>query len=101
MIGGPWEGRNVVYRAYRADGALLYIGCTSRMRQRWAEHRGGRSNPQAVWFADAARWVIRIFPDSDSAHIAEAKAIESELPIHNKYRGRRLWLLNDDPAGVA
>jgi predicted GIY-YIG superfamily endonuclease len=91
----PWDARFVVYRVYAEDGGLLYVGCTKRMQQRWAEHRGSRSNAAAPWFTAAHRWVIRIFPDSDSAHIAEATAIENERPIYNKYRGRRLWLLND------
>lgn len=79
-----WPGANgyrlrphCVYRAYDADGALLYVGCTLNFDQRRRQHR---SKP---WFDAAVRWETEWHPDFQTGRAVEREAIRTEGPIHN------------------
>ena len=71
----------VVYRAFDADGALLYVGCSGDVHKRIADHR-----KWAEWRHDAVRWTYQLYPDERSALAAEAAAITAEDPIYNRWR---------------
>lgn len=73
-----------VYRCYDKDGDLIYIGCTSNVGRRIAQHRKGR--------AVASRWLSVSmtrhetegpYPSRADALGAERKAIHAEQPLFN------------------
>lgn len=72
-----------LYRHFDAAGILLYVGISVRPAQRQTQHR--RRSP---WFATIARTEIEWLPGLDEAITAEAKAIRSENPRHNKVKPR-------------
>lgn len=67
-----------LYRFYDADGALLYVGITSRGPYRWQEHEAHRA-----WWALVASSRVEHFEDRDEAASAERAAIRAEKPLHN------------------
>jgi predicted GIY-YIG superfamily endonuclease len=67
-----------LYRFYDADGALLYVGITSRGPNRWQEHEAHRA-----WWALVASSRVEHFDDRDAAAAAERAAIRAEKPPHN------------------
>jgi len=71
-------GAVTLYRAWDVDDGLLYIGQTSNLKKRQAEHR--RSSE---WFARAVRWTTEEYPDREAALVAEAAAIAAERPEFN------------------
>lgn len=68
-----------VYRAYDADGQLLYVGCCYRFHLRKTHHRH-----HALWGRNAARWTEKRYPSRREAEKAELAAIRSEKPLHNR-----------------
>lgn len=74
-----------VYRAYAADGSLLYIGQSSNPDRRIATHRS--SSP---WASLAVRWDVTDPMPRDTALDEEAVAIYLEQPRHNVANKRQL-----------
>lgn len=68
----------VVYRFYRTDGSLLYIGSTADWYQRMGQHETGRP-----WWGECARIELEHHETIDAARAAEAEAIRREVPEHN------------------
>ena len=73
----------VVYRVHDATGRLIYIGATSNLDQRLANHRS-----QAWWWKLAHRITHEAHSDMEAAHDAEWAAIADENPAFNLARGR-------------
>ena len=73
----------IVYRAYNADGILLYIGDTTRHFEcRLPEHVRDKS-----WIAiepGPILWTTTYFPSFDAMHRAQNAAIKFEHPKYNK-----------------
>lgn len=67
----------VVYRLLAADGAVLYVGCSSRFTRRLADHR------KKAWFSEVASWTTETFPDRETARAAERELIALLSPPHN------------------
>lgn len=80
------ERTHFVYRAYDADGQLLYIGCTKSPQKRMAQHKYDRR-----WFADATRFRLSgPYPEA-RAFLLEAEAIKAERPLHNYMHLKQSW----------
>jgi hypothetical protein len=67
-----------VYRAFDADGELLYVGCTDNAEKRLKAHAKGSD-----WYPDAARWTFEEHATRAAGLAAEAAAIRAELPHCN------------------
>ena len=74
--------RPYVYRAYNADGDLLYIGSTICLEMRLTHHAG-----HTRWWFQAKRWTFERHATEADARAAELAAIGSEMPRWN-IRGR-------------
>lgn len=90
MKWGSSQGRKpaVVYRLFDADGALLYVGCTTDLRRRMMNHRCDRS-----WFSEVVELHTEPYPSRSEALRGERAAIDSEHPRHNVHpleQGRRI-----------
>ncbi len=68
----------VVYACRNADREIIYIGCTTRIAKRLADHR--RSTP---WWHEVADVETFDMPDLATARQREADAIASVRPDHN------------------
>lgn len=81
---------HIVYRAFDADGRLLYIGCTSNLHLRMRSH-----SSQSGWFSAMARLEIEEHVNRLRAEQAERRAIATEEPLFNKIhrttRSRAIW----------
>jgi len=73
-----------VYRAFDADGALLYVGCSSSLKKRFGQHRSA----SAPWLEALARVDFIEFATREAALAVEASAIREERPAFNRRRGR-------------
>jgi predicted GIY-YIG superfamily endonuclease len=73
-----------VYRAFDADGRLLYVGCTKAPQRRHAAHRN--SSP---WFQYAEHFTMAGPYAKAEALRREDAAIESENPWFNATRADR------------
>lgn len=78
MTAGTTE-RGYVYRFFDVDGELLYVGITRDISQRFAAHRR-----DAEWWADIANVTVEVTAGRAEAEYAEAVAILSERPAHNR-----------------
>lgn len=67
-----------LYRHYSVDGALLYVGISTRLMTRTKCHVD-----DAVWMPETASIHIEWFSSVDDARAAEKKAIKAERPVHN------------------
>lgn len=67
-----------VYRAFAADGALLYVGTTKSFDVRRKQHL-----KSARWFSEVARWQVRWFYDWRTAEAVETAVIATEHPRWN------------------
>ena len=67
-----------LYRAYDADGLLLYVGISNDFGKRKEQH--SRWSP---WFAVAARWSVEKYATRAEVEAAERVAIEEEDPAYN------------------
>ena len=70
---------HAIYRFFRDDGALLYVGLSLRPMTRLEVHACTKS-----WYREITRMEIRWFPDYLTAARAEQSAINDEAPLHNK-----------------
>jgi predicted GIY-YIG superfamily endonuclease len=76
-----------VYRAWDADGDLLYVGVTDNVHQRLAGHQRGRSE----WLRHAVRVTWAQYVQRADAELVEAHLIRSLQPKYNRAEnGRRL-----------
>lgn len=73
---------HVVYRAFDAEGSLLYVGCTSSLTKRSDQHARG-----SAWWPYMARIEHRAYATYAQARFAETLAIRTESPLFN-LRGR-------------
>lgn len=73
------DGLQFVYRLKDKDGVLLYIGVTGNVAKRKIQH--ARVQP---WWGDVASTVVQCFDSREAAEAAEAAAIVSENPVHNR-----------------
>jgi hypothetical protein len=78
-----FPAKPVVYRAFDADGALLYIGSTGDLGARLYGHRCS-----SAWWPKHTALTFDEYPTLNAARAAEAEAIATEYPEHNKI-GRR------------
>lgn len=72
------NGPTAVYRAYNAEGRLLYVGMSRNSDLRMYQHGRG-----SYWHADMADVDIRWYPDRATARAAELDAIVTEWPLWN------------------
>jgi predicted GIY-YIG superfamily endonuclease len=92
-----------VYRAFNADGELLYVGCTKRPGLRWAEHKSMR--PRMV--AEAVRFRVQGPYLREVALQIERVAIRTEEPLYGwtptknaEKRARDRWITKQSDALV-
>jgi predicted GIY-YIG superfamily endonuclease len=73
-----------VYRCFDAHDRLLYIGCTSNVRKRIAEHRRGE-RAASRWLAVfmVRHEIAGPYPGRDAARAVEAEAINFNQPLFN------------------
>ncbi len=72
------DHRTALYRLYAGGGALLYVGITVNVEQRWTEHE--RAKP---WWPQVTEKRVEWFENRPAALAAELQAIKTEHPIHN------------------
>ncbi len=70
--------RHFVYRAFDADGRALYVGCTSNLKARMAQHRS-----RAEWPRLVADLVVTEYPGRRWAFAAERAEIQRLDPVYN------------------
>lgn len=80
-----------LYRLYGADGALLYVGISTRPFQRVREHSKGQT-----WWTEVASQTFEHFPTREEAAAAELDAIRTENPQHNIAGRERPWRVHVD-----
>jgi hypothetical protein len=83
----PNRREHFVYRAFDADDALLYVGCSMRPSIRYHEHRG-----QSKWFPLATRFSMQGPYNYDTARQLERDAIRTESPLWNHNEPKRFRL---------
>ncbi|QKW15450.1 GIY-YIG nuclease family protein [Verrucosispora sp. NA02020] len=71
------DASTYVYRFFREDGRLLYVGVAFDPEDRWRAHR------HKNWWAQVADSRLDLFPSRRLALQEEARAIAEENPIHN------------------
>lgn len=77
-----WNPRtSVVYRAYAANGDLLYVGVTANPSERFYLHEYQSS----FWSSVDRVEVSQEFMDRDDAEDAERKAIRDGQPLCNRW----------------
>lgn len=67
-----------LYRFYDPGGALLYVGITANIAQRWEDHSADK-----FWWPRVARKTVMLYGSRKEALDAESIAILKESPIHN------------------
>lgn len=83
-VTGPREGnlprseRTALYRAFGADGELLYVGISNSVLRRITEHGTTKD-----WWMNVTRTESEWFPTRVEAEEAERVAIQREHPLHN------------------
>jgi predicted GIY-YIG superfamily endonuclease len=70
--------RTVLYKAYDADGLLLYVGISGGIIARFAQHVDG-----SPWSRVMARMEVEWFATRDEALKAEKASIKSLRPLFN------------------
>lgn len=68
-----------LYRFFDADDRLLYVGIAVNPPARWQGHKGEKD-----WWYAATRATLTWFDSRAEAEKAEAEAIETEHPLHNR-----------------
>lgn len=77
-IRNPLLRQHFVYRAFAADGYLLYVGCSYTPDKRFAAHRSS-----SCWFDEAVRFTMSGPYNYETARHIEHVAINSERPQYN------------------
>lgn len=80
----PSRREHFVYRAFDADGRLLYVGCTIRPTKRFNEHKG-----QSRWFPFAVKFTMQGPYNYQTGRRIEKEAIYGEHPLWNHNEPRR------------
>lgn len=70
-----------VYRAYDAEGRLLYVGATKNLPNRLGTHR------HAAWFATMTLMLVERYATAREASDREQEWITNGHPLYNKVRG--------------
>jgi len=70
----------IVYRFFRADGRLLYVGITQEREKRFLRHS------ERPWWPEVTRVRIETYPTRSEALEVETEAISAEAPVHNRMR---------------
>jgi predicted GIY-YIG superfamily endonuclease len=70
-----------LYRFYDADRALLYVGISRNLADRWNWHRC-----KTDWYSRARYVALSFYPDRHDAFRAEASAIRAQNPLFNVLR---------------
>lgn len=73
------SGRTFLYRAFDADGQLLYVGIAKDLEVRLKDH----SRYSVAWIGQVASLTAEKYPSRRAAHAAESRAIRTEGPIYN------------------
>lgn len=73
---------HALYRMYGPERRLLYIGLTTNLEDRLADHRSMKR-----WWEDVVTIEIEHFPTRAGAVEAERRAIIDEVPEHNVTNG--------------
>lgn len=73
------DERTALYRLYGEGGALLYIGISHQPEVRFDQHSKDKH-----WWPDVVRRDVQWFDDRPTAAEAEAEAIRSTDPEHNR-----------------
>lgn len=83
-----------LYRFYDADNALLYVGVSRSLPDRWNWHRC-----RTGWYARARLVSLSFYPSRRDAFCAEAAAIRTQHPLFNilRCRTRSSYPPADDP----
>lgn len=84
---------SILYRAFDADGRLLYVGITKNFAAREAQHRS-----TSAWYGEVATWTREEFSHRDDAVAAETAAIAAEHPVHNVTHNRKVEWAGADMA---
>lgn len=69
---------HVLYRMYDATDALLYVGITMNVEDRFADHRAMKA-----WWAEVVDIKLEHFPTREAVEQAERDAIRTERPRFN------------------
>lgn len=78
----PCQPGHFVYRAYAADGCLLYVGVTSNLLGRLGDHARKRLGGSAwVWEAERIEWDM--YEQRYEAERAETRLIQEFHPQYN------------------
>lgn len=72
-----------LYRAFDADGELLYIGCSLNPTARIDHHAITK-----VWWELVRTITLETFPTKAEARAAEAAAVKAERPLYNVTHNR-------------
>lgn len=73
----PWQ--HMLYRFYRADDVLLYVGITNDVGVRCYQHA-----TYQTWWAEVSVCQIEFFPTRSELEAAERVAIDDEAPLYNR-----------------
>lgn len=68
-----------LYRAFDAQGQLLYVGIGQQWQARLKKHRS-----TAPWYWSIEDFSVHWYPDRPSARAAELRALSTEGPLWNK-----------------
>ena len=71
--------RTSLYRHFDKDGRLLYVGISRSFMGRLGQHKR-----KSHWYWSIARVDVTHYPDRATAVRAEARAIRTEGPLHNR-----------------
>ncbi len=71
-------GGAAIYRCFNASGQLLYVGVPMYPSVRFGAHAA-----ESPWWPEVALIRVEWFSPRRDAELAERRAIQSEMPIHN------------------
>lgn len=78
------ERPTALYRAFDAEGALLYVGISFNPLLRVGQHAKSKA-----WWTEVAKITVAHYPTRAAAAAAERSAIASERPRHNVQHAQR------------
>lgn len=90
------EAPGYVYRAFDAEGRLLYVGETNNLYRRFYWPGRGHAD-QSEWWPLAVRAEISVYASKEDAQTAEAFLIERLRPPYNRKRGAKRTHTEPEP----